>query len=71
MTLLTTRLPEWRRSHEGLTCIRPTIRMGVMGVVDLEIVIQAGFKIVGRIVIASFEKTTGQDAKPQLDLVEP
>ena len=42
-----------------------------MGVVDLEIVIQAGFKIVGRIVIASFEKATGQDAKPQLHLVEP
>ena len=71
MTLLTTRWTERRRSHEGLTRIRPPIRMGVMGVVDLEIVRQAGFKIVGRIVIASFEKPTGQDAKPQLYLVEP
>ena len=71
MTLLTTRLTERRRAHEGLTRIRPAIRMGVMGVVDLEIVRQAGFKIVGRSVIASFEKTTGQDAQPQLYLVEP
>src|SRR5712691_293631 len=70
-TLLTTRLPAWRRSHEGVTCLRPTIRMGVMGVGDLEIVIQAGVKIVGRIVIASFEKTTGQEAQPPLDVVEP
>ena len=45
--------------------------MGVMGVGDLERVIQAGVKIVVRIVIASFEKTTGQDAQPQRDLIEP
>jgi hypothetical protein len=45
--------------------------MGVMGVVDFEIVIEAGCKIVGRIVIASFERPTGQDAKPQRYLVEP
>ena len=42
-----------------------------MGVVDRERVIQAGFNIVGRIVIASWQKTTGQDAQPPLDLVEP
>ena len=45
--------------------------MGVMGVGDLERVIQAGCKIVGRIVIASCEKTTGQDAQPPRDVVEP
>ena len=45
--------------------------MGVVGVVDFQIVTQAGFKIVGRSKIAAFEKPTGQDAKPQLDLIEP
>ncbi len=32
---------------------------------------QTGFKSVGRIEIASFEKPTGQDAEPQLHLIEP
>ncbi len=42
-----------------------------MGVVDLKIVRQASFKIVGRIEITAFEKTPRQDAKPQFHLVEP
>ena len=42
-----------------------------MGVVALERVRQAGCTSVGRIDIASFENTTGQDAQPQLHLVEP
>jgi len=33
--------------------------MGVMGVVDLKIVLQAGDKISGRIEITAFEKPTG------------
>ena len=71
MTLLTTRATERGRSHQGLSRIRPPIRMGVMGIVDFKIVIQARFKIVGRIEIAALEKTPCQDAKPQFDLVEP
>ena len=71
MPLLTTRLAERRGPHQGLTRIRPPIRMGMVGVVDFKIVIQARFKILGRIEIAAFEKPTGQDAKPQLDLIEP
>ena len=42
-----------------------------MGVVDLKIVTQTGFKILRRVEIASFEKAPGQHAKPELDLVEP
>ena len=42
-----------------------------MGVVDLKIVRQAGFKSLGRIEIAALEKTPCEDAKPQFDLVEP
>ncbi len=42
-----------------------------MGVVDLEIVIQTGFKVLGGTEVASLQKPTGQDAKPQLNLVEP
>jgi hypothetical protein len=38
--------------------------MGVMRVVDLKIVKQAGFKIWGRIEIAALEKTPRQDTKP-------
>ena len=71
MMLLTTRVAERRSPHQGLTRIGPTIRMGVVGVVDFKIVIQTGCKILGRTEIASFEKATGQDAKPQLHLVEP
>src|SRR5262245_34097370 len=70
MALLTTSATERCRSHQGLSCICPTIRMGVMGVVDLKIVIQARFKILGRIEITALEKTPRQDAKPQFHLVE-
>src|SRR5215211_7514540 len=71
MTLLTSRLAERRGPYQGLARIGPTIRMGVMGVVDLKIIIQTGFKVLGGTVIASLKKPTGQDAKPQLNLVEP
>jgi len=43
----------------------------MMGVIDLQVVSQAGCKRVGRIEIATFEKLPGQNAEPQLDLVEP
>ena len=71
MTLLTTCLAERCRSHQGLSRIRPPIRMGVMGVVDFQIVIQTCGKIVSRTEIAALEKPPGQDAKPQFYLVEP
>src|SRR6266436_3673961 len=71
MPLLTSRLAERRSPHQGLTRIGPTIRMGVVGVVDFKIVLQTGGKILGRTAIASFEKSTGQDAQPQLHLVKP
>ena len=45
--------------------------MGVVGVVAFHIVTKARFKIVGRREIPAFEKTTGQDAEPQLHLIEP
>ena len=71
MALLTTCLAERCGSHQGLPRIGPTIRMGMMGVVDFKIVSQTRFKIVGRIEIPALEKATGQDAKPQFDLIEP
>jgi hypothetical protein len=45
--------------------------MGVMGVVDFQIVIETGFKVFNRTEIPSFQKLTGKDAKPQLHLIEP
>ena len=43
----------------------------MMGVVDLQIVRQAGVKILGRSVIAAREKTPCQDATPPLHLIQP
>lgn len=43
----------------------------MMGVIDLQVVSQTGFKRVGRIEIASCEKLPGHNAEPQLHLVEP
>src|SRR5438132_14087171 len=45
--------------------------MGVMGVIDFQIVIQARFKAMGRIEIAALEKPPGEDAKPQFYLIKP
>ena len=59
MTLLTTRLAERGGPHQGLTRICPPIWMGMMGVVDLKIVLQARGKILGRMEIAALEKPTG------------
>lgn len=42
-----------------------------MGVVDIEIVIETGGKILGRTEVPALQKPAGQDAKPQLNLVEP
>ena len=45
--------------------------MRVVGVVDFHVVTQTRFKVVGRGKITAFEKPTGQDTQPQLDLIEP
>ena len=45
--------------------------MGVMSVIDLKIVIQTGFEILGGTEIAALQQPTGQDTQPQLHLVEP
>src|SRR2546430_11063296 len=45
--------------------------MGVMRIVDIKVIEQTGFKVVGRTEVPTFEKTTRQDAQPQLDLIEP
>lgn len=71
MTLLTTRLAERRGSYQGLPRIRPAIWMGLMGVVDFQIRLQTGGKILRGTEIAALEKPPAQDAKPPCDLVEP
>ena len=71
MMLLTACLTERRGPYQGLARIRPTIRMGGMGIIDLKIVTQTDFKVLGRTEIASLQKPAGEDAKPQLHLVEP
>src|SRR5215217_4049481 len=71
LTLLATSLTERCRPDQRLSRIGPAIRMGVVGVVDFQLVTQTGFKILDRIEITPFKKTTGQDAKPQLHLIEP
>jgi hypothetical protein len=42
-----------------------------MSVIDLEIVTQTGFKVLSGTEVTTFKKATGQDAQPQLNLVEP
>ena len=42
-----------------------------MGVIDFQMVIETGFKVFSRTEVASFQKSTCQDAKPQLHLIEP
>jgi hypothetical protein len=45
--------------------------MRVMGVVDFQILRQACVKIMSRSIIATLEEPPRQDAKPQLDLIQP
>jgi hypothetical protein len=45
--------------------------MGVMGVIDVKIIEQPGGKVFRRTEVTTFQKATCQDAKPQLDLIEP
>src|SRR5712691_3608661 len=45
--------------------------MGVMRVVDVQIIDKTGGKVFRRAEVPTFQKTTCQDAKPQLDLIEP
>jgi hypothetical protein len=59
MALLTTRLAERGGPHQGVARIGPPIWMGVMGVRDLKISLQARCKILDRIEITACEKPTG------------
>ena len=51
--------------------IGPPRGMGVRGVLDFQIVTETGFKVFSRTAVASFQKSTCQDAQPQLPLIEP
>jgi hypothetical protein len=42
-----------------------------MGVVDFQIVRETGFKVFNRTEVASFQKPTGDDTKPQRYLIAP
>ena len=42
-----------------------------MGVVDVKIIDKTGGKVCRRAEVPTFQKATRQDAKPQLDLIEP
>jgi len=42
-----------------------------MGVIDLQIVPQTGFKVLSGTEVTTFQKATRQDTQPQLHLVEP
>jgi hypothetical protein len=59
MMLLTACLTEGRSPYQRLARVRPTIRMGRMGVIDLKKVTQPGFKIVGRTEVASLQQPAG------------
>jgi hypothetical protein len=71
MTLLSTRVTKRCGAHQGLSRIRPTIRMRVRGVGDLQRVRHAGCTSLGRIAIAALEKTPRHDTQPPCHLVEP
>src|SRR6266699_6627218 len=71
LPLLAPGLTEGGGAHSRLPRIRPPIRMGVRGVVDVKIIDQTGGKVFRRAEVATFQKATRQDAQPQLDLLEP
>ena len=56
---------------QGLARIGPSIGMCVVRVIDVQVVIQAGFKVGDRTKIPTFEKTSGEHAEPQFDLIKP
>ena len=71
LPLLTPGLTERGGSHEGLSRIRPAIRVGVMRVVDSKIIDQTDGKVCGRGEVPPFEKATRQDTQPEFDLIQP
>ena len=70
-SLLAAGLTEWRASYQRLASVCPTIRMGAVEIVILEVANQSRFEFLGRVEVATFEKTTCQGAEPEVDLVEP
>jgi len=45
--------------------------MCVVGVIDIQVVVQACFKVCDRTKIPAFEKTPGQHTEPPFDLIQP
>src|SRR4029434_6290694 len=71
LPLLAPSLTEGGSTDQRLPCVGPAIRMGVMGVVDVKLIHQTGFQVLRGAKITPFQKTARQDAKPQLDLIQP
>jgi hypothetical protein len=70
-SLLAARLAERSGADEGLSGVRPAVRVGAMGVVVVQVRSQACDEFLGRGEVAALEPATRQRAKPQFDLVEP
>src|SRR6266404_557844 len=71
MPLLATCLAEGGGSDQRLARVGPTIGMGVVCVVILQVGLQSGFKFGRARKVAAFEKAPLQDTEPQLHLIEP
>jgi len=69
--LLAACLAEGRGANQRLSCVRPAIGMGAMGIMVVEVSDQTGYEFLGRGEVASFEEAACQGAEPQFDLVEP
>src|SRR6266699_3415550 len=71
LPLLAPGLTEGGGADHWVPRVGPAIGMGGMGVVDVKIIHQTGFKVLRRAAVPPLQKTTCHDAQPQLDLMEP
>ena len=71
LPLLASGLTKGGSPPQGLSRIRPAIRMGVMSVIDVKRIEPPGGKVFRRTEVAPCQKATRQDAQPQRDLMAP
>src|SRR5271165_3598104 len=70
-SLLTAGLTERCGPNQRLTGVRPTVGMGSMAVVIVQIRLQAPREVVSRCKVAALEESACQGTEPQFDLIEP
>jgi hypothetical protein len=64
LQLLVPGLTKGHSTHQQLPGIRPAIRMGMVGVIHLQVIAQLGFKVLDRTKVAPFSQTAHEDPEP-------